>query len=288
MLFQPGNRLASVRGSDAGIDDASFRRIASTLHSECGIVLADSKKSLAVSRLSRRLRQLGLSDFGAYCDLLESSDGELERKEMIVLLTTNVTQFFRENHHFDSLKTSVLPDLIERSRGGQRVRIWSAGCSSGQEPYSIAMSVLEALPVTQGCDLRILATDIDRNMVRTGREGVYRDVEKSQMAPDRMRKFFQAVDGSPGSWKVSQSLQNLITFEELNLIGQWPMKGSFDVIFCRNVVIYFDGETQSKLWSRFSKILKPGGHLFVGHSERVSGPASSELGLVGTTHYQKN
>ncbi len=281
------SRLVAAPTSDPGIDEKSFRRIASILHGECGIVLADSKKSLAVSRLSRRLRQLKLKGFGPYCDLLESPAGEAERQEMIVLLTTNVTQFFRENHHFDALKDGILPDLAEKARRGDRIRIWSAGCSSGQEPYSIAIAVLEAISDVSKYDFRILATDIDRNMVRTGREGIYRDLEESHIAKDRRNRFFQAVDRMSGTWRVSQALKDLVTFEELNLIGQWPMKGTFDVIFCRNVVIYFDGETQSKLWSRFAKMLKPDGNLFVGHSERVSGPASSELGLVGTTHYKK-
>lgn len=273
--------------SDAGIDEAAFQRIASILHGECGIVLSESKKSLAVSRLSKRLRKLNLSDFNSYCDVLEGAGGEDERREMVTLLTTNVTQFFREVHHFETLRATVLPSLAEKARQGSRVRIWSAGCSSGQEPYSIATEVLEVLPDAKRFDVRILATDIDPNMVRTGREGVYRDLDKVDMPADRQRKYFQKVSGADGSYQVTQPLKDLVTFAELNLIGNWPMKGKFDVIFCRNVVIYFDTDTQAKLWSRFSQLLEPSGHLFVGHSERVSGPASSDLSLVGTTHYQK-
>lgn len=240
---------------------------------------------MAVSRLSRRLRELGLRDFTSYADLLEREEGAAERQEMIYLLTTNVTNFFRESHHFEALKNEILPNLVGGSRRGGRVRIWSAGCSSGQEPYSISMTVLEACPDISQCDIRILATDIDANMVRKGRSGNYFDLEKSQVSAEQRARFFEKNKES-NDWQVKASVQKLVTFEELNLIRDWPMQGPFDVIFCRNVVIYFDSGTQEKLWSRFAKILAPGGHLFVGHSERVSGPASAKLKLVGTTHYQ--
>lgn len=272
---------------DVGIDDAAFKRLSVILRSESGIVLSESKKSLAVSRLSRRLRELKLPDFTSYADLLESDAGEAERREMIYLLTTNVTNFFRESHHFDFLKNDILPSVLKGGRTGERLRIWSAGCSSGQEPYSIAMSVLEAIPDIHRYDARILATDIDANMVRTARAGIYRDLEKTQVSSERRARFFEKQKEST-AWKVVEAVQKLITFEELNLIRDWPMRGPFDVIFCRNVVIYFDSGTQEALWSRFSKMLSPGGHLFVGHSERVSGPAAKTMKLVGTTLYKKN
>lgn len=279
-------QFSDAPAGDGGIDEASFKRLSSILHRECGIVLSESKKSLAVSRLSRRLRHLSLNDFATYCNVLESDENE--RREMIALLTTNVTQFFREAHHFDSLRDDIFPQLVEKARSGERVRIWSAGCSSGQEPYSIAMTLLELCPDAKRYDIKILATDIDPNMIRNGQEGVYRDVEKAQMPGDRLKKFFEKSPSDDSSWKVTGAPRELISFAELNLIGEWPMKGTFDVIFCRNVVIYFDADTQAKLWTRFSQILKPAGHLFVGHSERVSGPASSGLNLIGTTHYQKS
>lgn len=270
---------------DVGIDDNAFRRLSNILKRECGIVLSDSKKSLAVSRLSRRLRELKLRDFSSYADVLEREENAAERREMIYLLTTNVTNFFREAHHFEALKNDILPNTIGGSRRGGRLRIWSAGCSSGQEPYSIAMTVLEASPNISQCDVRILATDIDANMVRKGRAGIYFDLEKSQLSSERRARFFEKKKDT-ADWQVTSALQKLVTFEELNLIREWPMQGPFDVIFCRNVVIYFDSVTQEELWSRFAKILAPGGHLFVGHSERVSGPATAKLKLVGTTHYK--
>ncbi|MGR3802773.1 CheR family methyltransferase [Marinibacterium profundimaris] len=272
---------------DPGIDEASFKRLAAILHGECGIVLSESKKSLAVSRLSRRLRELRLPDFKRYCDLLESGGSADERREMVCLLTTNVTNFFREGHHFEALKNDILPVLVEKARRGERVRLWSAGCSSGQEPYSIAISLLEACPDIRRHDVRILATDIDANMVQTGRAGIYRDLDKAHVSPDRLKKFFDARPAEGNMWQANSALQSLVTFAELNLIRDWPMRGPFDVIFCRNVVIYFDAETQAKLWTRFAQILSPGGHLFVGHSERVSGPATSGLKLAGTTQYLK-
>ena len=283
-----GRHMTSgLSAMDAGIDDVAFARLAAILHSECGIVLSDSKKSLAVSRLSKRLRQVGASDFSQYCDLLESRSGEAERKEMVCLLTTNVTNFFREAHHFQRLSEEVLPTLLDRARKGERVRMWSAGCSSGQEPYSIAMTVLDAMPDAGRLDLRILATDIDSRMISTGKSGIYRDLEKAQVTEAQRRSYFSKDADGTGNWQARDHLRDLITFAELNLIGDWPMKGPFDVIFCRNVVIYFDADTQARLWSRFSKLLAPDGNLFVGHSERVSGPAASQLKLVGTTQYKK-
>ena len=273
---------------ETGIDDAAFRRLAAILQGECGIVLSESKKSLAVSRLSRRLRNLNLPDFARYCDLLESPDGQEERREMVCLLTTNVTNFFRESHHFEALKSEVLPPLLEKAKRGERVRLWSAGCSSGQEPYSIAMTLLEAFPDIRRHEVRILATDIDTRLVQTGKEGLYRDLDKAHVSPERRSRFFDARPGESGVWAAKPALRDLVTFAELNLIRDWPMSGPFDVIFCRNVVIYFDAETQSRLWTRFSQILRPGGYLFVGHSERVSGPATSGLNLTGTTQYLKS
>ena len=271
---------------NALVDDASFRLLASIVHSDCGIVLSDSKRNLVVSRLSRRLRDLRLPDFQAYCRYLEAEGGPQERRRMTSLLTTNVTKFFREAHHFLELEGKVLPPLIKRAKAGGRVRVWSAGCSSGQEPYSIAIKLLELLPDAAHYDIRILGTDIDPDMIRTGQAAEYTSVDDDQMPIQLRQKYFTATrDGM--SIRAVRAVRDLVTFAELNLIQDWPMRRHFDVIFCRNVVIYFDADTQRRLWSRFAEVLATDGHLFVGHSERVSGPAEAQFNPAGVTQYRR-
>lgn len=267
------------------MDARSFDRISRLVHAESGIVLGEGKKSLTVSRLARRLRQLKLSDFSSYCDLLERDDCANERREMLFSLTTNVTRFFREPHHFDLLRKHVLPDLIQRAKAGGRMRIWSAGCSSGEEPYSIAMTLLDAMPDAHKHDVRILATDLDANMVAAARVGTYRTPDPGQIPDDMLKKYFDTAKGGERFLQVKDNVRALVQCSELNLLGDWPMKGKFDLIFCRNVVIYFDAATQDRLWQRFADALVPGGHLCVGHSERVSGPAKATLQAGGVTHY---
>jgi chemotaxis protein methyltransferase CheR len=250
-----------------------FRQIAEALHSDAGIALPDTKATLVYSRLAKRLRALGLSSFRDYCALIESDRGGDERKRMLASLTTNVTRFFREPHHFDHLRDRVLPGLLKRAAAGGRVRIWSAGCSTGQEPYSIALTLLSLMPEAARHDVRILATDIDPNVVAEARRGAYSEDHVSPIPADFRKKWF--VAGADGHWQVKPELASLITFNELNLIGRWPMKGAFDAIFCRNVVIYFAESTQAEIWKRFKSIMAPGGTLYIGHSERLTAVESS-------------
>lgn len=270
----------------AEIDDRSFRRLTELVHDDCGIALGDGKRNLVVSRLGRRLRDLGLTDFDAYCSLLESAGGHDERRRLTGLLTTNVTRFFREAHHFEALENQVLPPLLQRAKAGGRVRIWSAGCSSGQEPYSIAATILGLMPQAGQYDIRILGTDIDTDMIRKGRTGIYWDVNEAEIPQRRFRKMFRS-GAEAGGRRIAPEVQALVTLAELNLMKDWPMRGRFDVIFCRNVVIYFDGPTQARLWSRFAGVLASGGYLFVGHSERVSGPAEAQFTPAGVTGYRR-
>jgi chemotaxis protein methyltransferase CheR len=261
-----------------------FRHIAHTLHSYAGIALGEGKAALVYSRLAKRLRVLGLRSFREYCALIDGVEGVDERQLMTAALTTNVTRFYREPHHFDHLRDKVMPRLAERARAGGRVRLWSAACSNGQEPYSMALTVLQTLPEAAELDVRILATDIDPNMVAQGFDGTYSE-EALEPAPVTLwRKYFDRADR--GNWTAGAQLKRLVSFKELNLIGDWPMKGRFDVIFCRNVVIYFDDATQEKVWNRFTPLLAPGGTLYIGHSERVSGTAVSRLRTSGLTTYQ--
>ena len=260
-----------------------FKKIAQILHSHAGIALAEGKAALVYSRLAKRLRSLGLRSFREYCALVEDKQGVDERQAMMAALTTNVTRYFREPHHFDHLRDVVMPKLVDRARRGGRIRLWSAACSNGQEPYSMAITVLQALPEAANLDVKILATDIDPNMVAEGRAGIYREDAVTPVPLDLRRKWFKKAAG--GAWEVADELRTLVSFRELNLIGDWPMKGKFDVIFCRNVVIYFDEPTQERIWSRFAPLLEPGGTLYIGHSERVSGPGASLFETTGLTTY---
>lgn len=262
-----------------------FRHIASMLHAHSGIALSEGKAALVYSRLAKRLRVLGLRSFREYCALVDGADGVDERQAMTAALTTNVTRFYREPHHFDDLRDRVMPALAARARAGGRVRLWSAACSNGQEPYSMALTVLSVLPEAADLDVRILATDIDPNMVAQGHAGVYSE-DLLEPAPATLwRKYFDRAD-ERGAWSAGDQLRRLVSFRELNLIGDWPMRGKFDVIFCRNVVIYFDDATQERVWSRFTPLMTPGATLYIGHSERVSGPASAQLQTCGLTTYK--
>ena len=260
-----------------------FRTIAATLHAAAGIALPDSKATLVYSRLAKRLRALGLESFREYCALVTGAEGLDERQQMIVALTTNVTRFFREPHHFEHLKEHLLPPLLANARRGGAVRIWSAGCSNGQEPYSIALTILSLMPDAPDYDIKILATDIDIQMLAEARAGLY----SSQViapVPGEMRARWFEREGD--NWRASEPLRRLITFNELNLIGDWPMRRQFQAIFCRNVVIYFEEETQSKVFSRFMPLMSPDARLYIGHSERVCGPAADRLETDGVTTYR--
>ena len=178
---------------------------------------------------------------------------------MLTALTTNVTRFFREPHHFDHLRDRVMPRLAETARRGGRVRLWSAACSSGQEPYSMAITVLAALPEAPELDVKILATDIDPTDPGRGARGRLLRRRHRARAPAAARAWFRRTAmGGPRPWRVSDEVRSLVAFRELNLIGEWPMQGRFDVIFCRNVVIYFDEPTQEQVWSRFVAQDEPG------------------------------
>jgi chemotaxis protein methyltransferase CheR len=263
-----------------------FRKISTIIHAHAGIALAESKAALVYSRLARRLRLLGLESFKDYCKLVSGDEGLDERQAMLTALTTNVTRFFREPHHFDHLRDKVMPRLVETARRGGRVRLWSAACSSGQEPYSMAITVLAALPEAADLDVKILATDIDPRILNEAREGAYSDDAIQPVPPNLRGTWFKRTSmGADRPWRVSDELKSLVSFRELNLIGEWPMTGRFDVVFCRNVVIYFDEPTQEQVWSRFIPVMQPGAVVYIGHSERITGPAAARLSSVGLTAY---
>ena len=267
------------------LSERDFLQLVQLVHEEAGIVLDAGKRPLVYARLSRRLRALNLTSFDAYCSLVAAEDGKAERRRMVEALTTNVTRFFREAHHFDHLTTTALPRMIAAARQGQRIRLWSAGCSSGEEPYSIALTVLNALPNASQFDIRVLATDIDTEMLRRGVEGRYPEPVVARIEPAlRDRWFAPEADGA--GWQVGSALRALVTFRAANLIGEWPMRGPFQAIFCRNTVIYFDPATCKDIWQKMFARLAPGGFLYVGHSERMPLP-TTQFSPAGLSTYQR-
>lgn len=260
-----------------------FARLARIVHDDTGIFLAETKRGLLSARINRRLRALRLADYSAYCDMLDHPDGTEERRALLVAITTNVTAFFREAHHFEYLSKDVLPALVARARSGGRVRLWSAACSSGEEPYSIAMTILEAFPEAARHDIRILGTDIDPDIVAKARTGRYAEESVQSLSPARRSRFFSTASGG---YVIKPEVSELLRFGELNLHKPWPFSGRFDVIFCRNVVIYFDIPMRQALWGRFASALNADGYLMIGHSERIDGPAANRFRAVGTTAYK--
>jgi len=265
------------------LSKAAFRRIAALAMREAGLSIAESKADMVRTRLARRLRALQLVDFDDYCSHVESAEGQIELGLMISALTTNVSHFFREKHHFELLKTQILPELARRP-GAEPIRIWSAGCANGQEPYSIAMTLAEAdLHAVRGA--RILATDIDPTVVEFGKAGAYPEHMLGGLSEQQRSRFLHQQEKNGQAFGVD--LRSMISFRVLNLLNPWPMTGQFDVIFCRNVVIYFDMETQATLWRRFASILAPGGWLMLGHSERIHTSAEKYFGKAHVTAYRR-
>lgn len=272
-------------GSEFELSDRDFQAIAKLVKRETGIVLGPHKKNLVYGRLAKRLRLHKLDGFGSYLDLLEGPDSAGEFREMLNAITTNLTAFFREGHHFEMLEQEILPALMrKRSQSRERLRLWSSACSSGEEPYSLAMAVAAVLPQFPNCDVKILATDIDTQMVRTAAAGIY-DEKRLETIPPRFRKRFFQQEGQD-TVKVSDELKSLVVFKELNLFDRWPMKGPFDVILCRNVMIYFDKPSQDQLFDRFADYMSDDGWLMIGHSETVPA-ANRRLVRSGKTAYRK-
>jgi len=266
--------------------DKDFEVIRSFVKEHTGISLSDAKRNMVYGRLSRRLRFLNLKSFAEYMDVVKEPNSA-EMVDFINAMTTNLTSFFREKHHFDYLKSTIIPELLKANISTRRIRIWSAGCSTGEEPYSLAMTLASSVPSLDTWDIKILATDLDTNVLAHAERGVY-DIERIEGIPEDYRKrwFMKGRDGNAGSVRVSRKIRDLITFRKLNLMQSWPMKGPFDFIFCRNVVIYFDKETQKALFDRYANLLIPQGHVFLGHSESLF-KVSTRFDLVGNTIYRK-
>jgi chemotaxis protein methyltransferase CheR len=277
--------------------DADFRALAQFAYEQAGIALADSKRNLVYSRLSRRLRALGLTSFRQYRDYLAANASELEN--FLNAISTNLTKFFREAHHFDHFRTHVAAAFAQRGSAGRRLRVWSAGCSTGEEPYTIAVVLKHEIDDAHRRDVRILATDIDTDVLGKAARGVYPATSLNEVPKAYWESFASVVSDDDNNNNNNNSNNNnkhvvvagdvraLIAFRRLNLMDSWPFHGSFDAIFCRNVMIYFDAATKAALVERLTRKLLPGGWLYIGHSESLLG-AHPGLHLVGRTTYRRD
>jgi len=278
--------VGDLREREFLFTDNDFDCLSQLAGDHAGINLTSSKRELVYGRLARRLRALGIKTFKEYCELLneESSD---EFMHFINAITTNVTSFFRENHHFHFLAQNLLLQIVKKQShlARPRLRIWSAGCSSGQEPYSIAIILKEGIKDIERWDAKILATDLDSDILDKAREGIYTIEQIPDMSPERQRRWLKRGSAkNKGTVKISDELKDLITYKQLNLTENWPMKGPFDAIFCRNVTIYFNRPTRELLLDNFANLLSKDGCLFVGHSESLFGLTKRFYSLGNTVH----
>jgi chemotaxis protein methyltransferase CheR len=276
---------SSTGGRDFVLGAAEFDRLRALVREHTGIALSEAKRQLVYGRLVRRLRALQLQSFAEYIELLEQGDAA-EVEEFTNAVTTNLTSFFREPHHFEHLATQVLPQLITRNAPTRRIRLWCCAASTGEEPYSIAMTLHEQRQLLHGYDVRVLATDLDSRVLAHGAEGIYDSERVAGLSAARRERFFRPVTGAPGKLQVVPELQQKLVFRRLNLMHEWPMHGPLDVVFCRNVVIYFDKETQRTLFERIAQLQRPGDVLFLGHSESLY-RVSERYELIGRTIYRR-
>ena len=277
--------LPVAAGTPPPLGGSEFAAVAAIMQSDARIHLTDAKRTLVQARLSRRMREHGLAEFKDYVRLVQSD--QAERAAMVVALTTNHTHFFREVHHFDHLRQTTMPWLQARARQ-KPLRIWSAGCSTGEEVYTIAMCLLgedrSAAAWLRNADVRLLATDIAPHVVESTRRGIY-SATTVEPVPARYRAAWMHPVG--GDYQIVEEARSLVTARELNLFGHWPMRHQYDAIFCRNVMIYFDDAAKAELEARFVEMLAPGGYLYIGHSERLIGPAAERMIPCGQTIYRK-
>ncbi len=257
--------------------DRLFQQFSRLVYELCGINLHEGKKALLQARLNKRLRLTGIGSYEEYFKFITSGRHTGEFVNFLDSISTNLTYFFRESPHFDFLDKVALPELIEnkRKKRDSRVRIWSAGCSTGEEPYSLAMCVLAHLPDIARWDFRILATDISTRVLETANRGIYSEEKVSKVPPALRQAHFQKISGANGKpdFRIASHVKRIITFHRLNLKEHYSFKGLFDFIFCRNVMIYFDKKTQEEIVNRMAGFLALGGYLCIGHSESLTGLA---------------
>lgn len=284
---------SAIEGSDSFVGRefpmtrTDFKKISKMAYAMSGIVLPDAKQEMVYSRIARRVRALNLKTFTEYLALLDKpargSVGAKETEHFLNAITTNLTSFFRESHHFDYLRDIAIPDLMNIHRDDRRIRVWCCAASTGEEPYSIAMTFRETIPNIDNWDVKILATDIDSEVVAKASAGLYRENSVGDMDPGKVKRWFTKTDAG---YQVDSKLRSLLTFKTLNLLHDWPMRGPFDVVFCRNVIIYFDKHTQRQLFSRIDQLMPSDRYLFIGHSESLL-QVSKQFQSKGGTVYQR-
>lgn len=284
MLERPSRQ----ESSSIMLSKNDFSRLSEFIYKECGIKMPPAKKTMLEARLQKRLRTLGINSFSAYCDFLFSTDGlQLELVQMIDLVTTNKTDFFREPDHFDYLVNHVLPQWIDKG-GGRRLNVWSAGCSTGEEPYTLAMVLQEYAEEVPGFTYSIMATDISTRVLEKARTAIY-DEDRVIPVPMSLKKKYllRSKDRSNGLVRIVPELRSKVCFQRLNFMDDsFGLRDRLDVIFCRNVIIYFDRPTQKRLLHKFIDNMAPGGYIFMGHSETLNG-LDLPLLAVHPTVYRK-
>jgi len=274
----------TVTDREFSFTQKDFKFLSNIIHERTGIVVSDDKFNMFYSRLSRRVRSLKLTSFKQYCDVVRDDNEGTETSELINAITTNLTAFFRENHHFEYLSDTVLAELTQNNTD-RRIKIWSAGCSTGEEPYSLAITLKES-PLMANWNIELKATDLDSNVVATASRGVYSMSRVEGMTRNRLKRwFFKGAGKQQGLVKVKPELNQLIEFGQLNLMDNWSQEPQ-DVIFCRNVIIYFNKQTKARLVEKYANSLKPGGYLFIGHSESLY-KITDRFELIGNTIYRK-
>ncbi|MBO1360801.1 protein-glutamate O-methyltransferase [Acetobacter sacchari] len=252
--------------SDVPYCPDDIRNIQDIVCEKCGYSRERLNRTLVYSRVSRRVRVCNFSNFSTYIKFVTSSLGTDEFDRMIDVLTTNVTSFFRENHHFKHMSRVIMPELISRARRGAPVRIWSSACSSGEEAYSIAMTILSSFPEALSWDIKVLATDISAEMIDIAKSGIYSRYKVEKLSDDTKSQWFFPVNDH---FSVVEQVKSMVTFRRLNLLSNWPFSRDFLVIFCRNVTIYFEEGQRNLILSRLFPCLSPGGYLYLGHSEKI-------------------
>jgi chemotaxis protein methyltransferase CheR len=275
-------RQAFAADPDGELTESDFRMIADIIHREAGIVVREHKQAMVRGRLARRVRELGLGSISDYCNRLKGSDLAVELPGLLNALTTNHTAFYREEHHFVHLEQIALPAL---NTGTERLRVWCAAASSGEEPYTIAATLHACLGEQRVRDCLILATDIDSNVIAAAQEGVYPHSGLARLN-DQQRHRLKATPQGHDQVRIDASLRSMLRFRQLNILEDWPFKGPFQIIFCRNMLIYFDQQTKSNVISRMVQMLAPGGYLYLGHSEALPHSVSG-LQACGRTTYRR-
>jgi len=272
-------------GREFPFTQKDFKFLSRTINERTGIVVSDDKFNMFYSRLSRRLRALKLTSFKEYCEIVKNDKDGSETIELTNAITTNLTAFFRENHHFEFLADTVIPQAVQQNKD-RTFKIWSAGCSTGEEPYSLAMTLRESRHLTPQWKIDFSATDLDSNVVKQAQNGIYAESRVEGMSRSRLQQWFLKGKGSrQGMVKVKPELTRMIEFGQLNLMDNWKVEPK-DVIFCRNVIIYFNKETKERLVDKYADSLKPGGYLFIGHSESLY-KITDRFELIGKTIYRK-